>query len=187
MWAYDQTNSAFDSESFDIPRSQHEMNHGQHDPTPSPSTGSATPAGLLSPLALLTPLGDETTTIMTEKQQQQRRGYIQQKPCMHDFSGRPAIPRARSAPSSHVKHEEEQEWDAALDPIAYKRRRNTLAARRTRQRKAAYLQALEEQVEVLTAEVTTWRERAMMAQELLRGRGIDFSFDDIDKELAHIK
>lgn len=69
--------------------------------------------------------------------------------------------------------------DAALNAIASKRRRNTLAARKTRQRKADYLRTLEERVQVLQAESTMWRERALMARELLRGSGLDFSFDEL--------
>jgi hypothetical protein len=65
-----------------------------------------------------------------------------------------------------------------LAAIASKRRRNTLAARKTRQRKADHLRALEERVQVLQAESTMWRERALMARELLRGTGLDFSFDE---------
>ncbi|KAJ7255469.1 hypothetical protein B0H12DRAFT_534110 [Mycena haematopus] len=147
--------------------------------------GTATPpSALLSPLNLLTPL-DDPAPIMTQ------RTYIQEKPRPSGWrpravsGGRPPHVHARSGPFCRCE-EHEEERDAASDPIAYKRRRNTLAARRTRQRKVDYLQALEEKVKALSAEVTTWRERALLAQELLRGRGIDFNFDD--KELAgHIK
>ncbi|KAJ6584749.1 hypothetical protein B0H19DRAFT_1059112 [Mycena capillaripes] len=61
--------------------------------------------------------------------------------------------------------------------IEYKRRQNTLAARKSRKRKLEHQQALEDEVEVLKGEVTMWRERALMAQELLRGNGVNFSFD----------
>ncbi|KAJ6487233.1 hypothetical protein C8R47DRAFT_979346 [Mycena vitilis] len=63
------------------------------------------------------------------------------------------------------------------ETIEYKRRQNTLAARKSRKRKLEHQQALEDQVESLRSQVTTWRERALMAQELLRGSGVNFSFD----------
>ncbi|KAJ7869003.1 hypothetical protein B0H13DRAFT_1053898 [Mycena leptocephala] len=61
--------------------------------------------------------------------------------------------------------------------IEYKRRQNTLAARKSRKRKLEHQQALEEEVQTLKGQVTMWRERALMAQELLRGAGVNFSFD----------
>ncbi|KAJ6585590.1 hypothetical protein B0H19DRAFT_852448, partial [Mycena capillaripes] len=56
--------------------------------------------------------------------------------------------------------------------IEYKRRQNTIAARKSRKRKLEHQQALEDEVQVLKGEVTMWRERALMAQELLRGNGV---------------
>ncbi|KAK7025174.1 hypothetical protein R3P38DRAFT_1062821 [Favolaschia claudopus] len=65
---------------------------------------------------------------------------------------------------------------AHMDAAARRRRKNTLAARKTRQRKAEYILSLEETVRVLEGEVTVWRERALVARELLRARGFDFDF-----------
>ncbi|KAJ7637115.1 hypothetical protein FB45DRAFT_908286 [Roridomyces roridus] len=63
------------------------------------------------------------------------------------------------------------------ETIEYKRRQNTIAARKSRKRKLAHQQELEDSVVKLEQEVTMWRERAMMGQEMLRGHGIMFSFD----------
>ncbi|KAJ6507999.1 hypothetical protein C8R47DRAFT_65344 [Mycena vitilis] len=63
------------------------------------------------------------------------------------------------------------------ETIEYKRRQNTLAARKSRKRKLEHQQALEDEVADLKAQLTTWRERALMAQELLRTSGVNFSFD----------
>ncbi|KAJ7618760.1 hypothetical protein FB45DRAFT_932399 [Roridomyces roridus] len=61
--------------------------------------------------------------------------------------------------------------------IEHKRRQNTIAARKSRKRKLMHQQELEENVSTLEREVTMWRERALMAQEMLRGHGVMFSFD----------
>ncbi|KAF8215212.1 hypothetical protein K438DRAFT_1470004, partial [Mycena galopus ATCC 62051] len=56
--------------------------------------------------------------------------------------------------------------------IEYKRRQNTIAARKSRKRKLEHQHALEDEVEGLKQQVTMWRERAVMAQELLKGSGV---------------
>ncbi|KAJ7228130.1 hypothetical protein B0H12DRAFT_1004037, partial [Mycena haematopus] len=56
--------------------------------------------------------------------------------------------------------------------IEYKRRQNTIAARKSRKRKLEHQQALEDEVDALKQQVTMWRERAVMAQEMLRGSGV---------------
>ncbi|KAJ7069224.1 hypothetical protein C8F01DRAFT_1111937 [Mycena amicta] len=80
--------------------------------------------------------------------------------------------------------EDEDDEEAELSPtlsdlelIEAKRRQNTLAARKSRKRKLEHTQMLEGMVEELKSEVTTWRERALMAQEMLRGRGIELAMD----------
>ncbi|KAF7348107.1 Imprinted and ancient [Mycena sanguinolenta] len=65
--------------------------------------------------------------------------------------------------------------------IEYKRRQNTLAARKSRKRKLEHQQQLENEVAELKQQVTMWRERAVMAQELLRGSGVNLPFDDIEE------
>ncbi|KAJ7654504.1 hypothetical protein DFH06DRAFT_899402, partial [Mycena polygramma] len=59
----------------------------------------------------------------------------------------------------------EEEW------IMYKRRQNTIAARRSRARKLAHEKKLEAQVLQLETELAMWRERAMMAQDMLQKSG----------------
>ncbi|KAF7362530.1 Cell division control protein [Mycena venus] len=61
-------------------------------------------------------------------------------------------------------------------------RRHTLAARKSLKRKPKHQQALEEEVESLNNQVTMWRERAMMAQELLRNSGINLSLENADQQ-----
>jgi hypothetical protein len=47
------------------------------------------------------------------------------------------------------------------DPVAVKRARNTLAARKSRARKAQRLEELEERIKQLTAERDHWRSLAL--------------------------
>ncbi|KAJ7795590.1 hypothetical protein B0H14DRAFT_2532278 [Mycena olivaceomarginata] len=113
----------------------------------------------------------------------QKRTYI-----TPSVTSRKAVPdaivkkRLHSVAFSDDKDEEEL---AELSPTAseaeiieYKRRQNTLAARKSRKRKLEHQQALEDEVQQLSKQVTMWRERAMMAQELLRNSGVDLPFED---------
>lgn len=61
------------------------------------------------------------------------------------------------------------------ETIEYKRRQNTIAARRSRLRKAAHQLALEEEITDLRSESERWKTRAMMAADLLRSNGIPFT------------
>ncbi|KAJ7506840.1 hypothetical protein B0H11DRAFT_1972996 [Mycena galericulata] len=63
------------------------------------------------------------------------------------------------------------------ETIEYKRRQNTIAARKSRKRKLEHQQMLEEEVATLKGEVAVWRERALMGQEMLKSHGIMLSFD----------
>ncbi|KAK6972127.1 imprinted and ancient [Favolaschia claudopus] len=63
------------------------------------------------------------------------------------------------------------------ETIDFKRRQNTLAARKSRKRKLEHQQALEDEVRALQGEVTKWRERTMIAQEMLRAKGVEFNFE----------
>jgi hypothetical protein len=56
--------------------------------------------------------------------------------------------------------------------IAWKRRQNTLAARKSRQRKLLHTQELEQQVEKQIRESEKWRVRTEMMQQLLSAHGI---------------
>ncbi|KAF8206512.1 hypothetical protein K438DRAFT_1817337 [Mycena galopus ATCC 62051] len=66
--------------------------------------------------------------------------------------------------------------------IEYKRRQNTIAARKSRKRKLEHQQALEDEADGLKQQVTMWRERAVMAQELLKKSGVHLAFDDIAEQ-----
>ncbi|KAF7360267.1 BZIP domain-containing protein [Mycena venus] len=65
------------------------------------------------------------------------------------------------------------------ETIEYKRRQNTLAARKSRKRKLEHQQQLEEQVVFLQSEVERWKTRALMGQDMLRANGVAFTpFED---------
>jgi membrane protein involved in colicin uptake len=57
--------------------------------------------------------------------------------------------------------------------IEWKRRQNTLAARKSRQRKLLHQMELEDAVKRLRAEKDTWKARAQMYEALLRSNGIN--------------
>lgn len=60
-----------------------------------------------------------------------------------------------------------------LQQLEWKRRQNTLAARKSRQRKLQHQLELEETVKSLSAEKDTWKARALMYEALLRSNGIN--------------
>lgn len=66
-------------------------------------------------------------------------------------------------PASNATDQEKIEW---------KRRQNTLAARRSRTRKMIKVQRLEETVERLTKEKEIWKTRALTLKQLLHSHGI---------------
>lgn len=55
--------------------------------------------------------------------------------------------------------------DPNMDPVAAKRLSNTLAARRSRHRKAEELRALQDQISDLTSEVEMWKRRCLEAEK----------------------
>lgn len=59
-----------------------------------------------------------------------------------------------------------------LEQIEYKRRQNTVAARRSRKRKLEFQQKLIDNVEHLSRERDVWRERARMLQGMMEARGM---------------
>ncbi|KAK0202179.1 hypothetical protein DFS33DRAFT_1352862 [Desarmillaria ectypa] len=58
--------------------------------------------------------------------------------------------------------------------IEYKRRQNTIAARKSRKRKLEHQQQLEDKVETLTLEVEQWRTKAEIYQSILQSHNISF-------------
>ncbi|KAG6867806.1 hypothetical protein C0993_010832 [Termitomyces sp. T159_Od127] len=70
------------------------------------------------------------------------------------------------------------------EQIEYKRRQNTVAARRSRKRKLEYQQNLEASVERLTRERDVWKTRATMLHEMLQSHGVSLApFQDLSDEI----
>ncbi|KAF9445379.1 hypothetical protein P691DRAFT_272372 [Macrolepiota fuliginosa MF-IS2] len=89
---------------------------------------------------------------------------------------------ARKRARNQMLDGEEDELEEPLKPnateleqIEWKRRQNTLAARKSRQRKLRHQQDLETQVSALTAEREKWRQRALTLQGVLQANGIPFA------------
>ncbi|KAF9269843.1 hypothetical protein L218DRAFT_890756 [Marasmius fiardii PR-910] len=87
--------------------------------------------------------------------------------------------------------EDELEGDGDLPPlkpdateveqIEYKRRQNTLAARKSRKRKLEYQQGLEQENEELKSQVEAWKTRCELLSGMLKGAGINVDVQDIAK------
>ena len=58
--------------------------------------------------------------------------------------------------------------DELLSAIELKRRMNTVAARRSRMRKAAHIQGLQDEIDALKGEVTDWRKKYEELEEVVR-------------------
>lgn len=58
------------------------------------------------------------------------------------------------------------------EKIDWRRRQNTLAARKSRRRKQEHMQQLEEDVQRLSKEKDVWKERALMLKQLLISQGL---------------
>ena len=58
--------------------------------------------------------------------------------------------------------------DELLSAIEIKRRSNTVAARRSRMRKASYIQGLQDEIDSLKGEVTDWRKKYEELEEVVR-------------------
>jgi hypothetical protein len=77
--------------------------------------------------------------------------------------------------------DDDDELDEPLKPnatereqIEWKRRQNTLAARKSRKRKLLHQQTLEMQVAGLAQEREKWKQRALTLQGILQANGIPF-------------
>jgi hypothetical protein len=62
-----------------------------------------------------------------------------------------------------------------LEQIEWKRRQNTLAARKSRKRKLLHQQDLENQVVELTNDREKWKQRALTLLGILQANGIPFA------------
>jgi len=92
----------------------------------------------------------------------------------------PAVFAKKRARSQAFADEDDELGDDLLPPnatekeqIEWKRRQNTLAARKSRKRKLQHQMALESAVEQLAAEKETWKARALMYQSMLQAQGVD--------------
>lgn len=86
---------------------------------------------------------------------------------------------ARKRARSQAFGDEDDDEDCEIKPsmteaeaIIAKRRQNTIAARRSRQKKAMYVQDLEQQVDELTKERDSWKSRALTNEAVLRHHGL---------------
>jgi hypothetical protein len=90
----------------------------------------------------------------------------------------PSYFTARKRQPSHSDEEDELEEEplhenaTEQEKIQYRRRQNTLAARRSRKRRQLQFQKLEDEVVRLTREKDIWRERALMMERLLSTHGL---------------
>lgn len=91
----------------------------------------------------------------------------------------PAVFARKRARSQAFGDEEDQleEITLPLNPteaqlIEAKRRQNTIAARRSRQRKLEYTRHLEDKVDTLTEEKEMWKARAVTCEALLKSHGL---------------
>lgn len=82
-------------------------------------------------------------------------------------------------PQVQISDEEDDELTEELpanatdqERIEHKRHRNTIAARRSRRRKMAYQQQLEDMVEQLTREKEKWKTRAETLRQIAQSRGV---------------
>ena len=89
---------------------------------------------------------------------------------------------ARKRARQQMLDGEEEGFDELLKPnateveqIEWKRRQNTLAARKSRKRKLMHQRALEIQVTDLTEDREKWRQRALTLQGILQAHGIPFA------------
>jgi hypothetical protein len=94
----------------------------------------------------------------------------------------PAVFARKRARHQMLDGEEDELEEAPLKPnateleqIEWKRRQNTLAARKSRKRKLQHQQELENQVSDLAAEKEKWKQRALTLQGVLQANGIPFS------------
>jgi len=90
---------------------------------------------------------------------------------------------AGKRPRGEALEEEKDEPDAdeplapnttEREQVEWKRRKNVLAARRSRGRKLEYQRELEESVENLTLEKDVWWTRALTLRQILQSHGIPF-------------
>jgi len=156
-------------------------------PSPAPVATPASPVSSSSPhnaakrVARTAPTGTRRnvtpSTLLPPEAPTQTRNYL--TPSTTSRKMIPAAFQARAVNHKRERDEEEEEEDfsdSLLGAIEAKRRQNTVAARKSRQRKVEHLRNLEESVDRLRSELDEaiangeqWKARALAAEEQLRG------------------
>lgn len=158
----------------------------QHSPlvtsTQLPSTTPATNAARRRGAATGTRKGITPESLVPLDAPTQPRKYV--TPSATSRKELPAV-FARKRARSQALGDEEDELDADHQPpgpnasereqIEWKRRQNTLAARKSRKRKLQHQQELEDNVRALTRDRDVWKTRALTFRQLLVSHGIPFN------------
>jgi type II secretory pathway component PulJ len=91
-----------------------------------------------------------------------RKSPTSRKPRSHPYSDDDEEALDRPLPENATEQEK----------IDWRRRQNTLAARKSRKRKQDQMQQLQDEVQQLSKEKDVWRERALMMKQLLISHGL---------------
>ncbi|KAJ6487852.1 hypothetical protein C8R45DRAFT_827914 [Mycena sanguinolenta] len=109
----------------------------------------------------------------------QKRNYI--TPSATSRKAVPAVIQRKRLHSAAFADADEAELGelsptaSEMETIEYKRRQNTIAARKSRKRKLEHQRELEEQRDQLEEEAQLWKKRALTLQETLINHGIPFT------------
>jgi hypothetical protein len=159
----------------------------QNSPHPSttqlpPTTPTAASASRRRSTATGTRKGITPSSLVPIDAPTQPRKYV--TPSATSRKELPAV-FARKRARSQALGDEEDELDGDQQPpgpnatereqIEWKRRQNTLAARKSRKRKLQHQQDLEDNVRALTREREVWKTRALTFRQLLVSHGIPFN------------
>ncbi|KAF8059580.1 hypothetical protein FPV67DRAFT_1453801 [Lyophyllum atratum] len=160
-------------------------------PSPAPSTASALPSQNLRSLEVEAPARRRSSATGTRKgvtpealvpvdAPTQPRTYV--TPSATSRKEVPSVFAKKRSRSTAFGEEDDEFTEPPLGPdatekeqIEYKRRQNTVAARRSRKRKLEYQQGLEDKVERLSRERDVWKTRAIMCQDMLAANGVQFT------------
>ena len=152
-------------------------------PSPAPSTSSLPSASTSTrrrSTATGTRKGLTPESLVPIDAPTQPRKYI--SPSATSRKDLPAIFARKRSRSQAFEGDDELAEEEQLGPnatekeqIEWKRRQNTLAARKSRKRKLLHQQELEESVERLTQEKEVWRTRALTLRQLLHSHGVPFN------------
>lgn len=148
-------------------------------PSPAPSSSSLPSSSRRRSIATGTRKGLTPESLVPIDAPTQPRKYI--SPSATSRKDLPAI-FARKRSRSQAFEGDDELAEEELGPnatekeqIEWKRRQNTLAARKSRKRKLLHQQELEESVERLTQEKEVWRTRALTLRQLLHSHGVPFT------------